>query len=351
MATARHLHTPRRRRGAWALLALLAILGGALALACDDDDGPRTLTILTHDSFDALDEVITAFEEEHNATVRIIQGGDANAIVSRAILNAGNPEADLLFGVDNLSYQRALDADVFAPYEAGRRDEIPADIRAALGDSEAVTPIDYGFVDLNFDSSQGAPPATFEDLLTEEWKGKLVVQDPATSSPGLQFLASTVAYFGEDGWEDFWRGLRDNDVLVVDGWSSAYYEHFTLYEGGRPLVVSYTTSPAAEVFFGDLEAPPTVNVVPGPLFRQVEAAGVLRGADHPDLAEDFIDFMLSEAFQQQIPETMFVYPVMSGIETPPWWQWASIDVDVAELSASADDIERWIREWTAIMRR
>ena len=339
-----------------AILLAVAALAAALIVAACGDDGPTALVVLTHESFDATDDVIAAFEREHDATVTLLTGGDANLVVNRAILSAGNPEADVLFGVDNLTFGRALAAGVFEPYRAQRRDEIAADVLAQFGDSEAVTPIDYGFVDLNFDRAAGAPPQTFEELTGEVWRGKLAVQDPATSSPGLQFLASTVAYFGEDGpytWREYWRDLRANDVLITDGWSEAYYTHFSQYGGDRPLVVSYTTSPAAEVLFSEepIDEPPTLNVIPGPLFRQVEAAGVLRGAEHPELARAFIDFMLSEQFQAQIPETMFVYPVMADVATPDWWRWAEVDVEPATLAVSPAEIDRWIAQWTEIMRR
>jgi thiamine transport system substrate-binding protein len=348
----------RFRHAAFVLAATLV-----LAAACGDDDAtsdgppdgpPRDLVLLTHDSFDATEAVIEAFEAQQNATVTVLQGGDANTIVNRAILNAGNPEADVLFGVDNLTYQRAVAEGVFEEYEAKARDQIPEGVLDQFGGSEAVTPIDYGFVVLNLDRAAGDPPASLEELTDPVWKGRLVVEDPATSSPGLQFLASTVAHFGEGGdytWRDFWSDLRSNDVLVTDGWSEAYYTHFTLAGGDRPLVVSYTTSPAAEVFFGELPEPPTANVVTGPVFRQVEAAAVLDGTDEPELARAFIDFMLSSEFQAQIPETMFVYPVLADTPKPEWWQWAEPEPEAATLEASQDDIDRWIEEWTEVMRR
>ena len=347
------LHLPRAGRSALRVLGSSAPIAALLLAACGSDE-PRELVVLTHDSFDATETLIAEFEEEHNATVTFVSGGDANAIVNRAILNAGNPEADVLYGVDNLTFRRALEANVFAEFEAERRDEVAQDIRDQLDDSLAVTPIDYGFVALNFDLAAGDPPAGLEALTEEEWRGRLVVQDPATSSPGLQFLATTVAHFGEEGdytWRDYWAALRANDVLIADGWTEAYNTHFSLYGGDRPVVVSYTTSPAAEVLFGELEEPPTANVITGPLFRQVEAAAVLDGANEEDLAGDFIDFMLSEDFQRQIPETMFVYPALSTGDEPEWWRFAEVSAETAELDASQEDIDRWVAEWTEIMRR
>ncbi len=326
------------------------VLLAALVLACGDGDA-ESLVVVTHDSFDVSEDLLARFEEEHNAEITLIQPGDANEIVNRAILNAGNPEGDVLFGVDNLSFQRAISAGVFSEYRAERRDEIPADILAQFDDSLLLTPVDLGWVDLNFDRAAGTPPASLEELTEPQWRGKLVVQDPATSSPGLQFLAMTVAYFGEGGWQDYWRDLRANDVLVTFGWTEAYTVHFSNSGGDRPLVVSYTTSPAAEVFFGDLSEPPTLTLALAPLSRQVEAVGILAGTDHEELAGEFIDFMLSDEYQQQIPSTVFVFPVIGGLDTPDWWQWAVSDVETVDLGPSEDDVNRWIREWTEIMRR
>jgi thiamine transport system substrate-binding protein len=341
------------------LSILLIVAAAVFVLGCGDDDGQtRTLVVITHSSFDINRDLLERFEQEHDAKVEIRKGGDANEVVNRALLNAGNPEGDVLYGVDNLTLPRAVKAGVFEEYSAARRESIPADVRADVGDTREVTPVDFGYVALNFDRAAGAPPDRLEDLTSSKWRGKLVVEDPGSSSPGLQFLATTVAHFGETGaytWKDYWRELRANDALVVDGWDAAYNTHFSRNGGDRPLVVSYTTSPAAEVFFseGALTEPPTLNVVPPglKLFRQVEAAGVLKGAREPGLARAFIDFLLSDEVQAQIPETMFVYPVIPGLEAPDWWQWADVDVQPAPLYADATTVSRWVREWTDIMRR
>jgi thiamine transport system substrate-binding protein len=338
------------------VIIALTLLAALLAACGGDDEEPTELTILAHDSFTFLDEVVEAFEAEHGVTVSVIQGGDANQVLNAALLNAGNPEADLIFGIDNLGFVQARDADLLKEFDADRRDDIPQDIRDQFDDSKLVTPIDYGFVNLNFDPTQGEPPATLEDLTTEAWKDRLVVEDPTTSSPGLQFLVTTIAHFGEDGWQDYWRALKDNGVLVTDGWTDAYYTHFSHYGGDRPVVVSYTTSPAAEFLFSEadppLEEPPTLNVQPAPLFRQVETAAILRGAAAPNLAGEFIDFMLSDRFQRQIPETMFVYPVIPDVQTPDWFVFANVEVEAAELTIESEEqLNTWKEQWTQIMRR
>ncbi|MCC6983445.1 MAG: thiamine ABC transporter substrate-binding protein [Bauldia sp.] len=334
----------------------LAILAAVpLAVGQTPAAETRTLRILAHDYFSIDPAVLALFETEHGARVVLVEGGDANQAADRAIARAGAPEADLLFGFDNLTYRRLLAAGALAEYAADRRDLIPADIRAQFGDTLAVTPIDFGYVTLNWDgASGGEPPASYEELLDPAWRGKLVVEDPRASSPGLQFLLSTIAYFEEAGgmtWQDWWRGLAANEVHVAADWGEAYTERFTYRGGDRPLVVSYTTSPAAEVHFsnGALTEPPTENVILGPLFRQVEAVAVLAGAAEPDLAGAFIDFMLTDDYQALIPSEDHVYPVIAQSDLPEWWKWADVAVEPATLEVDQATIDAWVAEWAAIM--
>ena len=188
-----------------------------------------------------------------------------------------------------------------------------------------MTPIDFGDVCINYDkeglSEAGlAPPAELADLTRPEYRGTLVVEHPATSSPGLAFLLATIAEFGEDGWTDFWVGLRDNDVAVTAGWDEAYYSSFSggSGEGDRPLVVSYASSPPAEVIFSEtpMDEAPT-GVVTAGCYRQVEFAGVLKGTGNEGAAGSLVDFMLSPAFQEQIPLAWFVFPANETVELPP----------------------------------
>jgi thiamine transport system substrate-binding protein len=228
-----------------------------------------------------------------------------------------------------------------------------------------LTPIDYGYVNLNVDpawfADRGIPlPASLEDLTKPEYKGLLVAPNPATSSPGLAFLLATVGHFGEEGYLDFWRGLAANDVLITDGWSEAYFEHFTVGsagEGDRPLVVSYASSPPADVVYatdGRTE-PASISLdLPGGAFHQVEFAGVLRGAKQPELARRWMDYMLSLSFQEDIPLQMFVYPVNPQAKLPELFtQFAPLPnepvvLDSAEIDANR---ERWVQAWTEAVLR
>ena len=335
-----------------------------LAAACGSgtgqgDEGPQTIRLVTHDSFLVSDGVLEVFESETGHAVELLQVGDAGTMVNQAILTKDNPTADVMFGVDTTFVGRALDEGIFVEHVSDRLDVVDDAIEV----DDRVTPIDVGDVCLNYDvaalADQGiAPPADLDDLIDPRFAGQVVVQNPATSSPGLAFLLSTIAEFGEDGdrtWRDYWRSLVANDVLVTSGWEDAYYGEFSggAGEGSRPVVVSYASSPPAEVLFADprpTEAP--TAVVTESCFRQVEYAGVLAGTDVPRAAGELVDFMLSTTFQNDIPLNMFVFPAASDAELPAEFVEFSdlpaepLSIDPTEIDTNRD---RWIEEWTSIV--
>ena len=326
----------------------------------------RAVRLLTHDSFLLPEAVVEAFEAEHGARLEVIQGGDAGATVNQAILTrmAGDePIADVLYGVDNTFLSRAIEAGIFTPYRSSEVDALPADLLVA---DDVATPIDVGDVCLNIDvaafEERGLPvPASLEDLLDPALRDTLVVEDPSLSSPGLAFLLATVATFGDDphvGWQGYWRALRENGVEVASGWEEAYYGRFSggSGEGDRPMVVSYATSPVAEVLFGEdpeADVAPTRALEAG-CFRQVEYAGVLAGAREPELAAAFIDHLLAAETQAELPMAMYVLPVREDVALPEAFErhalrpTAPITMDPADIDAGR---ERWIAEWTDIVLR
>ncbi len=321
------------------------------------------LRVMTHDSFSVSEEVIAQFEAEHHVRVQFLQAGDAGTMLSQAILSRNNPQADVLYGVDNTFLSRALEADLFIPYRPVALDKVPSELQ--LDPQNRVVPVDYGDVCLNYDrayfETHHLPvPNDLADLTQPIYKGLLVVENPASSSPGLAFLITTIERFGEDGYLDFWRALVDNDLRVVDGWETAYYTEFSggaYSEGQRPLVVSYATSPAAEVYFseGKLTEPPTGAIVaPQTCFRQIEFAGILRGTKEEALARAFIDFLLGEAFQKDIPLQMWVYPARSDLPLPRLFTDFALQAE-APVSVPYTQIEshreQWIRAWTEVVLR
>jgi thiamine transport system substrate-binding protein len=354
------MNQPRTRRAASILLgASLLVVGGTSVVA----DG-ETLTLMTHDSFYLPDGVIESFEAEHGVDVRLLPAGDAGSMVNQAILTADRPLADVLYGIDNTFLSRALEAGIFEPYRSVALDSVPMALR--LDAEWRVTPIDYGDVCLNLDRTAFADgtlpvPVSLEDLADPALAGQLVVENPATSSPGLSFLLATVAHFGEDpetGWRSYWARLRDNGVTVASGWEEAYYGHFSggAGEGDKPIVVSYASSPAAEVILGDdpeADQSPTEAVDAG-CFRQVEFAGILRGTESLELAGALIDHLLSAEVQAELPLAMFVYPARDDVLLPPTFARhalvpaAPLSLDPAAIDAGR---EAWISEWTDIVLR
>ena len=266
----------------------------------------------------------------------------------------------MLFGVDNNLLARALEGDVFEAYESPELENVDSEL--VLDPEHRALPIDRGDVCLNVDkewfAERGmAAPDDLGDLGLAKHRGQLVVENPATSTPGLAFMLATIATFG-DRWQSYWRGLRENDVLVVDGWEDAYYASFSGAagsKGNRPIVVSYASSPPAEVIFRDprpSEAP--TGVVVKSCFRQIEFAGVLRGAKNEVGARALIDFMLSKRFQEDIPLQMFVFPARSDAALPPEFERFAVVPD-APLELAPEEIEqnreRWVDEWTEIVVR
>lgn len=344
--------------------ATSAVTTAASAAATPGTEAPPApadpvVELVTHDSFNISEEVLTTFTEQTGYEVQLLASGDAGLMVNQAVLTAGNPQGDVIFGIDNTLLTRALDGDVLIPHEPA--DAAALDPTLILDDQWRVTPIDRGDVCLNVDFAayeqlDQAPPASLDDLVDPARTGQLVVENPATSSPGLSFLLATYATYGADGWEAFWEDLVANDVAVSAGWEDAYYGVFSGAagsEGDRPVVVSYASSPPAEVIFAEepLDAAPT-GVVTESCFQQVEFAGVLAGTDNEDGARALIDFMISEEFQSDIPLQMFVFPARTNVQLPPEFvEFAEIPADPItltpeEIAEVRDDL---VARWTEIV--
>ncbi len=317
---------------------------------------PETLTILTHDSFSASEGVIANFEKQNNVKLSFIKGGDAGATVNRAILSKEAPLADVIYGVDNTFLSRAETGDILEAYESPNLTDIPDNLK--LAKDNLLTPVDYGDVCINYDKAYFAEkalalPESLLDLTKPDYKGLLVVESPATSSPGLAFMLATIKEFGVENYTDYWKSLKKNDVLVVNDWESAYYTHFSgsSGKGPRPMTVSYGTSPAVEVVYADPkpEDAPTASLVgPNMCFRQVEFAGILKGTAKRALAEKFIDFMTSLEFQNDIPLQMFVFPANKNAVLPEEFvKYNQIPEEPALLNPQeiAENRETWIETW------
>jgi thiamine transport system substrate-binding protein len=345
-----------------ALFAALALVAAGCGGGGEDPPKPKPVVLVTHDSFVIPDDLKRTFQRRTGSRLRILQTGDAGETLTKALLTAGNPQGDVLFGIDSNLLSRALEGDLLKPYRSPRLARVQK--RFVLDPQHRALPVDHGDVCVNYDRAWFAErepslPRSLDDLAEPAYEGLFVVENPATSTPGLAFLLATIAKYGEDGWQDYWRRLRANDVLVVDGWEEAYNVRFSGSGAGRggdrPLVVSYASSPPAEVIFRTprpRQAP--TGVIEDSCFRQIEFVGILRGTENEEGARELIDFMLSPRFQEEVPLSMFVFPVISGARLPPEFRkFAVVPDDPLELPPEKIEAnrDRWVKEWTSLVLR
>ncbi|MFI2202706.1 thiamine ABC transporter substrate binding subunit [Streptomyces sp. NPDC020192] len=323
----------------------------------------KTVTLVSHDSWAVSKSVLQDFEKQSGYHVKVLKDGDAGQAVNKAILTKDNPQGDVFFGVDNTLLSRALDNGLFQPYQAKGLDKVGAAYQLDQG-KHRVTPIDYGDICVNYDKAYFSkhkltPPQSFADLAKPEYKNLLVTENAATSSPGLGFLLGSAAQFGDNDWQDYWKKLKANGVKVVDGWEQAYYQEFSGSSegkkagGDRPLVVSYASSPPAEVIYAK-KRPSTAptGVSNGTCFRQIEFAGLLSNAKNPKGAQAFIDFLVSKEFQEDMPLNMFVYPVLNGAAVPADFTKYGPAAQHPETMAPgkiAANRDQWVKSWTSLV--
>jgi len=350
-----------RRSIALVAAALITTTTTSCSLVGGDDDSGgdagKRVVLVTHESFVMSKELQQEFEQESGYELTVKASGDAGALTNKLVLTKDDPTGDAVFGIDNTFGSRAIDEGILASYAA----ELPegAEEFALEGDEDhELTPVDTGNVCVNvddtwFEDQRLAAPRNLDDLLRPEYKDLFVTPGATTSSPGLAFLLATIAEYGADGWQDYWSSLIDNGAKLTEGWTDAYEVDFTQGGGGgdRPIVLSYDSSPA---FTTDGEGGTTTSALLDTCFRQVEYAGVLAGAENPDGAQALVDFMVSRAFQDALPDAMYVFPVDAGAELPPDWAAfapqpdQALTVDPALIAEHRDD---WLRDWSDVTSR
>lgn len=354
--------TPGRRLAAVATAALALALAGCSAIGTSPgtsaSSSAGTVTLVTHDSFAVPATALADFTRQTGLRVKVVQQGDAGALVNQLVLTKDAPLGDAVFGIDNTFGSRALAEKVVTPATIDAPALADARKHALAGDDAgALTAIDYGDVCLNVDhawfAAKGlAEPTTLGDLTKPEYKDLLVVPSPVTSSPGFAFLLATVGAFGADGWQAYWTALKANGLQVADGWTDAYETDFTAGggNGSRPVVLSYSSSPPFTI--PDGKSTPTTGALLGACFRQTEYAGVLTGAKNPTGAAKLVDFLLSDEVQMSIPDQMYMYPVSTSVQLPTQWaQFAPLatkpfDVSPADITAHRQE---WLTQWSDLV--
>jgi thiamine transport system substrate-binding protein len=339
------------------VLTALTVLGLTLAsTGCAGADADTVaakgdaVTIVVHDSFP-----VEAFELAASAAtgldVTVLTSGDGGELANKLVLTKGAPIADAFYGVDNALVSRLVDTDVVEPYAAILPEGAAGFAYDAAG---SVTPIDHGFTCVNIDTGwfeeRGVPaPVSYQDLVRPEYQNLTVLLDPTSSSTGASFLVGTVAHFGENGFVDYWKDLFKNGATLAQGWTEGYNGEFTQggESGTKPIVVSYSTSPAWTVTEDGSAS--TTSSLPETCSTQIEYAGVLAGAQNPEGARALVDYLLSSEFQATIADTMYIYPVDQTVTLPTEWErfaappQAPNDLPAATIGAER---ENWLRAWS-----
>lgn len=329
-----------------------------LLAACSQESGDEstgdtesTVTILTHDSFVMTDELIAAFEEETGYTLETISPGASGMVLNQLILNKDNPVADGVYGIDTSLIATADREGVLADYAS---DVLPEDAGEFVYGTVGV-PIDQGDVCINadlewFESHDMDLPTSLESLAQPEYASLLVVTNPVTSAPGFTFYAGTKTALGDEA-DTQWAAMLEGGTKVAEGWSEAYYTDFSGSdgEGPFPLVLSYSSSPSAEL---DDDGQPRTAVIESTCVKTVEYASVVEGAANPEGAQAFIDFMLSESFQQELPDNMYMYPISSQTSLPEAWDdfgQLADDPILLDPDTVSTERENWLEQWTELV--
>ena len=310
------------------------------------------LRVLTHASFSLPKPLLAQFEKEASVTLRITKAGDAGEMLNKLILTRANPVADVVFGIDNVLAGKADSANVLEAFD-GRVPATPLTLNAKL------VPVDYGYVTLNYDKAWFAKkglalPQSLEDLAKPAYARLLAVQNPATSSPGNAFLLATIGALGEAKAFDWWARMRANGVKVSKGWSEAYYTEFSHNGGAHPLVVSYASSPAAEVFYSKakLTQPLTGSLsIPGGVFRQIEGVALVKGARERAAAVQFVEFLRSTAVQKSLQTEMWMFPIDPAVPRVDALRHAvePTTFDTPGEQDIAAKNAQWVQRWTKVV--
>lgn len=336
-----------RRLFSLAAIALVATSVSNLAFAAGE------LRVMVHSSFALPKPLLAQFEAQHSIKLAIIKGGDAGEMLNKLILTKAKPVADVVYGIDNTLVGKALAAGVLEPTLPQTKDVSDADLGAALA------AVDYGFVNLNYDKAAVAKsgmalPKTLQELALPAYKGWLVTPNPATSSTGYAFMLATIASMGEEPAFAWWAQMRGNGLKVVKGWSEAYYTEFARNKGAYPVVVSYATSPAAEVFYSKekVQDSPTASLnLKGGVFRQVEGVGLVKGGGQRAVALKFVDFMRSGPVQEALQTEMWMYPVQAKTARAPVMAHAAEPVafEAPAPQVVASKGAQWVARWTKVV--
>ncbi len=331
------------------VLSVIAVL--ALAIFCitaqavsEKSEEQKTLTVYAYDTFcgdwGAAGAVIPAFEEATGIKVNLVAGGAAIEVINKVRLEGENTPCDVILGVTDDIADKAY--DLLEPYNCKYISTIPSEL--VFDPENRLIPYDYGTFAFVYDSEADINlPTCLADLTKDEYKGKVILIDPRTSSVGTGLLMWTYKALG-DGWKDWWKTMSENALTTASGWSSGY-GLFT--EGEAPIVISYTTSPVYHVMWEDTTRYQALLFTDGHE-ATIEAAGIVKGTKHRSEAEAFIDFLLTEA-QVELANANSMYPVNTEVELPAAYDYAPVPTLI--YTSSADEATDLVNQWTEVIMK
>ncbi len=280
------------------------------------DERAKEVVVYTYDSFCGEwgpgAAIARKFEEKTGLKVNYVDCGDGVEVLSRAILEKNNTVADVILGLDNNLALKAEDAGILEEYEPEGIENIPAELKKALSNKNLLTPFDYAPFAIIFDTKSNVPaPTCLDDLTKPVYEKKLILMNPRTSTPGLGFVAWTYVVKG-NALTDYWKALKPNILTMSPGWSAGY-GLFT--NGEAPLVSSYTTSAAYHYEYDKTDRYQALIFNDGHVL-QVEGAGIAKNAPNSKGAKLFMDFLVSEEAQNELPLTQWMLPANKNIKLP-----------------------------------
>tara|TARA_Y100001980_G_C14556742_1_gene349835 strand:- start:18416 stop:19549 length:1134 start_codon:yes stop_codon:yes gene_type:complete len=340
---------------------------------CISEDESKELVIATYDIYGLSEEMIEEFENQTGISVSMIKLDDAGSVLDYLIKNKGTNDIDLAIGLDNTYLSTAIQQGVLTNHTASNLGEIS---QVALGpyNGQLAVPFDMGYVCLNYDNNlvdgkNMSVPTSLWDLTEEEWRGKVVIPSPQTSSPGRAFMLATMDYFTSETdrsdtsqFESWWSAMKNNDVIITSGWTEAYEMYYSGgygettegYIGSAHITVSYCHSPGVEAWYSGSNITKSSSLdIPMASFFQVEYISSVMGGDVESSAL-FIEYLLSEEVNSKMPEQNQMYSVLEGNDLPETSGYlfhSIIPEQPSNLSMSeiGDNIESWLQLWNSAM--
>ena len=337
-------------------------------LVCNDgkDTGDDcVLTIVTYDIIAITDDVLNEFTNQTGVQVEMIRTDDAGGILEHLLLTKDNPQADLALGLDNTYLQTAFQFDLLAEHGA----QIPVlDSKATIPyNGNKAVPFDQGYICLNADTQALSDnnlsfPTTLEELTAPEWKGKTAFPSPVTSSPGRAFMVASIDYFEQQSSDttafDWWADMADNDAIFTTGWTEAYETHYTGgfgiwnegHIGDAWLTVSYCHSPGVEAFYGGNSTISAAVDIDFASFSQVEYAASVNGGGSKNAVNAFIEFLLTDEVNTNMPENNWMYSVLEGKDLPEtdgyrYHSPVPSQPSTIEMDRIGQEMDDWLKDW------